>query len=61
MSVDQPLGEVVDLYSGEVLETVTAREEGFLVTLRMHPLVHEKEPVAVLLTRKSKRWFWPFS
>lgn len=61
LNVDQTVGEVVDLYSGEVLETVTAREAGFLVTLRVHPLVHEQEPVAVLLTRKNKRRFWPFS
>ena len=61
METDQPLGEVVDLYSGEILETVTVQEEGFLVTLRVHPLVHEKEPVGVLLTRKNQRWFWPFS
>ncbi len=61
MATDQPLGDVVDLYSGEILETVTAQEEGFLVTLRVHPLVHEKEPVGVLLTRKNQRRFWPFS
>ena len=61
METGQSLGEVVDLYSGEILETVTGQEEGFLVTLRVHPLVHEKEPVGVLLTRKNQRRFWPFS
>ncbi|NIQ00165.1 MAG: hypothetical protein GWM98_06840 [Nitrospinaceae bacterium] len=57
---DQTLGEVRDLYRGHTLETVTAPEEGYVVTLRDNPLVHEKELVAVLLKEKSRRWFWPF-
>lgn len=54
------LGEVRDLYEGTVLEEIQASEEGFVVTLRDHPLVHEKELVAVLLGEKNRRWFWPF-
>jgi predicted deacylase len=54
------LGEVRDLYQGVVLEEVLAPEEGYVVTLRDHPLVHEKELVAVLLREKNQRWFWPF-
>ncbi len=54
------LGEVRDLYEGGVLEEVCAPEEGYVVTLRDHPMVHEKELVAVLLREKNQRWFWPF-
>ena len=54
------LGEVRDLHEGTVLEEIQAPEEGFVVTLRDYPLVHEKELVAVLLGEKNRRWFWPF-
>ena len=54
------LGEVRDLYDGDVLEEVHAPEDGTVVTLRDHPMVHEKELVAVLLREKNQRWFWPF-
>lgn len=53
------LGEVRDLYEGVVLEEVHALEDGYMVTLRDHPMVHEKELVAVLLKEKKQR-FWPF-
>jgi predicted deacylase len=54
------LGEVCDLYEGVILEEVQAPEDGTVVTLRDHPIVHEKELVAVLLREKNQRWFWPF-
>lgn len=54
------LGEVRDLYGGNVLEEIQAPEEGTVVTLRDHPLVYEGELVAVLLREKNPRWFWPF-
>lgn len=57
---DQPMGEVVDLYGGHPLETVHAPSAGYLVSLRAHPLVHEHEPVAVILTGGHSKWFWPF-
>jgi len=56
----QKLGEVRDLYQGKTLETVTAPEDGYVVTLRENPMVHEKECVAVLLREKNQKWFWPF-
>lgn len=56
----QVLGEVRDLYSGQPLETVLAPESGHLVSQRVHPLVHEQEPVAILLTGGHSKWFWPF-
>ena len=56
----QTVGTVHDLFNGNTLETVLAPVEGFLVTLRTHPMVHEKEPVAVLLSDKKSKWFWPF-
>lgn len=54
------LGEVRDLYQGVVLEEVRAPEDGYVVTLKDHPMVHEKELVAVLLRERNLRWFWPF-
>jgi uncharacterized protein len=54
------LGEVRDLYQGVVLEEIYAPEEGYVVTLRDHPMVYERELVAVLLGEKNRRWFWPF-
>ena len=56
----QKLGEVRDLHEGAVLEEVTAPENGVVVTLRDHPMVHEKEWVAVVLREKNRRWIWPF-
>jgi len=57
----QIIGEVFDVYGGRTLETLEAPEEGWLVSLRTHPLIHEKEPVATLLTEKNRKWFWPFT
>ena len=57
----EKLGEIRDLYEGAVLEEIHAPEEGFVVSLRDYPIVHEKELVAVLLGEKNRRWFWPFS
>lgn len=54
------LGEVRDLYQGFALEEVCAPEDGYVVTLRDYPMVHERELVAVLLREKNQRWFWPF-
>jgi hypothetical protein len=54
------LGEVRDLYQGAILEEVLAPEGGTVVTLRDHPMVHERELVAVLLRGENRRWFWPF-
>jgi predicted deacylase len=54
------LGEVRDLYQGAILEEVLAPEGGTVVTLRDHPMVHERELVAVLLRGGNRRWFWPF-
>ena len=60
MEKGDKLGEVCDLYEGVILEEVQAPEDGTVVTLRDHPIVHEKELVAVLLREKNQRWFWPF-
>ena len=56
----QKLGEVRDLYEGGLLEEVPAPEEGFVVTLREYPMVHEQECVAVVLRENHRRGFWPF-
>jgi len=56
----QKLGEVRDLYQGVTLEEVPAPENGTVVTLREHPMVHEGELVAVLLRENPRRGFWPF-
>jgi len=49
----QKIGEVLDLYSGKRLEVITSPEEGFLITLRQHPIVYEKEPIAIILSAKD--------
>jgi predicted deacylase len=54
------LGEIQDLYEGNVLEEVLAPEDGYVVTLRDYPMVHEKELLAILLREKNPPWFWPF-
>lgn len=56
----QTMGTVNELFSGNRLETVVAPEDGFLVTLRTQPMVHEREPVAILLSDRKSKWFWPF-
>ena len=55
----QKIGEIVDMYSGAVLESPLAPSDGYLVTLRDHPVVYQKEVLAVLL-RKQKFSLWPF-
>lgn len=57
---DQAVGDVVDLYGGHKLETIHAPAAGYVVSLRVHPLAHEHEPVAVLMTGGHTKWFWPF-
>jgi predicted deacylase len=54
----QKIGDVVDIHSNSILETVLANSDGYLVTLRNHPIVYQKEILAILL-RKSKLPFWP--
>ncbi|MFQ5449444.1 MAG: M14 family metallopeptidase [Nitrospinaceae bacterium] len=53
------LGEVRDVFSGQTLETLLVPEDGFLLTLRSHPVIYEKESAALML-REKKRGFWPF-
>ncbi len=57
----QKIGEVRDIYSGKRREEITATTDGFLVTLRQHPIVYEKEPIAIILTtKKSWREYLPW-
>ena len=55
----QKIGDVVDVYSGIVLESIVAQSSGYLVTLRNYPMVYQKEVLAVLLGKPRSR-FWPF-
>ena len=55
----QKVGEVVDVYSGIVSESLLAQSSGYLVTLRNYPMVYQKEVLAVLLGKPKSR-FWPF-
>ncbi|MGY8766716.1 MAG: succinylglutamate desuccinylase, partial [Nitrospinaceae bacterium] len=55
----QKIGDIVDLYSGVVLESLLSQSSGYLITLREYPIVYEKEVLAVLLN-KPKLSFWPF-
>lgn len=56
----QKLGELRDIYSGETIAEPVAPKNGVLVTLRNHPVVYEREPLATLLTEKKTNWYWPF-
>ena len=56
----QKIGEIRDLYQGKLLEEVTATENGIVGTLRINPLVHEGECLAIVLKDSQKRWFRPF-
>ena len=49
----QKIGEVRDIYSGKRLEEITAPEDGLLIIMREYPIVYEKEPMAIILTKKT--------
>ena len=55
----EKVGEVVDMYTGTILDSPVASADGYLVTLRDYPIVYQKEPLAVLLGKRKFR-FWPF-
>ena len=55
----QKIGEIIDMYSGVIHESLLAQSSGHVITLRSHPVVYQKEVLAVLL-RKQKFNFWPF-
>ena len=54
----QKVGEIVDLRSGNIHESALAKSNGYVVTLRNHPVVYQKEVLAVLFGRQ-KYSFWP--
>ncbi len=60
IKVNQTIGKVIDIIEGRILEEIKAPEDGLLISLRYHPLIHEGEAIATLLTEKNRRWFWPF-
>ena len=51
----QQIGEIIDIFSGKILEEIQAPAEGLIVTLREYPIIYEKEPLAIILTKK-KSW-----
>jgi uncharacterized protein len=51
----QQIGETLDILSGKRLEKIKAPVDGLIVTLRQYPIVYEKEPLAIILTKK-KSW-----
>jgi len=53
----QRIGAIFDIHSNATLESIIANSSGYLVTLRNHPIVYQKEVLAVLLG-KSKFRFW---
>ena len=55
----QKIGDIVDLYSGIVLESLLSQSSGYLISLRDYPIIYEKEVLAIILN-KSKLSFWPF-
>ena len=54
----QKIGEIVDIYSNNTLESILSSSSGYLITLRNHPMVYQGEVLAILLG-KSKFRFWP--
>ena len=55
----QKIGEIVDFYSGVILESLLAKASGYVVTLRNYPLVYQKEVLVIILDNQKFR-FWPF-
>jgi uncharacterized protein len=51
----QQIGETLNIFSGKRLEKIKAPVDGLIVTLRQYPIVYEKEPLAIILTKK-KSW-----
>ena len=55
----QKIGEVQDIFSGEIVEEIVAKQAGVLLTLRRHPLIYENELIAGLAP-EGKTGIWPF-
>ena len=51
----QQIGEILDIFSGKKLEEIKAPADGLIITLRQYPVVYQKEPLAIILTKK-KSW-----
>jgi uncharacterized protein len=51
----QKIGEILDIFSGKRLEEIKAPADGLIITLRQYPIVYQKEPLAIILTKK-KSW-----
>jgi len=49
----QKIGEIINLYSGVTHETILAKSNGYVLTLRDYPLVYQKEVLAIVLEKKS--------
>lgn len=56
----QIIGEVRDIHGGETLAEPSAPKDGFLVSLRNHPVIFGREPLAILLTENDRPWYRPF-
>jgi predicted deacylase len=55
----QKIGDIVDLYSGVIIESLLSQSSGYLISLRDYPIIYEKEVLAIILN-KSKLFFWSF-
>lgn len=56
----QTIGEVRDIYGGETLAEPSAPKDGFLLSLRNHPIIYGREPLALLLTENGRPWYRTF-
>ena len=54
----QKIGDIVDIHSNTILESILADSSGYLVTLRNHSIIYQREVLAVLLGKPKLR-FWP--
>jgi uncharacterized protein len=52
------IGNIFDIHSNTLLESITANSNGYLVSLRDNPIVYQRELLAILL-KDPKFRFWP--
>ena len=55
----QKIGNIFNIYTNAILESVLANSSGYLVTLRNYSIVYQNEVLAILL-EKSKFNFWRY-
>jgi predicted deacylase len=57
----QKVGSIKEVYSGETIGEIIAPENGVLISLLHHSIIHQQETVGTILTDKKSLLSWPFS